>query len=696
MKNNVLFTILSFCILAILFSCTNERVTLEILLEEMTDREMLTYFPEPAYTIKQFSSYDRKSLSPDKNGWFANRDYTHFIREETIEGRHEFVLFDSKGPGGIVRFWMTFAGQGASEGTLRIYIDNGEEPVIADSVLKILSGNLLAGEPLSTSVSPETEYQRRGHNLYLPLPYAEHCKITYECDAIEIDGDKRRPSIYYNINYRTYAKGTEVESFSTKVLTGAKTLVEKTCKTLLRPDFTDKKVESHSGFQILKPGDHLTFELKGKNKAIRKISVKLTAKNMNQALRSTVLSSSFDGNQTIWAPVGEFFGTGYQLFPSKTWYTEVSVDGQMTAWWVMPYQDNCTVKLTNYWEQEVVVNAEINTADYNWKKSSMYFGVAWHEHHQIHSAKPDPTQDGDWHFDVNYVNLEGQGLYVGDALTVFNTADAWWGEGDEKIFVDGEAFPSCIGTGTEDYYGYAWCRPEKFSHPFIAQPTGAGNFHPGMTVNMRYRALDAIPFTAKIQSDIELWHWAQTIMNYAMTSYWYAKPSFTCNIKPDVETVKIPVALKRSDIYPPVVDEQGIIEGEILEVIKIDGGTAGVQSGKQFGWSKNAQLWWRHAEKGDHLEMRFHIQEKGIYAITGKLTKATDYGIVRFELNGKPAGKSFNGYLPDGVKTYPFNFGTHKLNAGENILTVLIVSKDPKAKPGNMAGIDFMRFEKIK
>ncbi|MCK4343675.1 MAG: hypothetical protein KAX05_00195, partial [Bacteroidales bacterium] len=81
---------------------------------------------------------------------------------------------------------------------------------------------------------------------------------------------------------------------------------------------------------------------------------------------------------------------------------------------------------------------------------------------------------------------------------------------------------------------------------------------------------------------------------------------------------------------------------------------------------------------------------------TGKLTKAADYGIVRFELNGKPAGRSFNGYLPDDVKTYPFNFGTHKLNAGENILTVLIVSKDPKAKPGNMAGIDFMRFEKIK
>ena len=46
---------------------------------------------------------------------------------------------------------------------------------------------------------------------------------------------------------------------------------------------------------------------------------------------------------------------------------------------------------------------------------------------------------------------------------------AWWGEGDEKIYVDGEKFPSHFGTGTEDYYGYAWCSPEKF-YARLSQP----------------------------------------------------------------------------------------------------------------------------------------------------------------------------------------------------------------------------------
>ena len=45
-----------------------------------------------------------------------------------------------------------------------------------------------------------------------------------------------------------------------------------------------------------------------------------------------------------------------------------------------------------------------------------------------------------------------------DAARV-ESAGGWWGEGDEKFFVDGEKFPSTFGTGSEDYFGYAWCHP---------------------------------------------------------------------------------------------------------------------------------------------------------------------------------------------------------------------------------------------
>ena len=50
------------------------------LLHEMTDRDALARLPYPAYTTRQFSSYDRKAVSPDQPGWFGNDDWSMFIR----------------------------------------------------------------------------------------------------------------------------------------------------------------------------------------------------------------------------------------------------------------------------------------------------------------------------------------------------------------------------------------------------------------------------------------------------------------------------------------------------------------------------------------------------------------------------------------------------------------------------------------
>jgi hypothetical protein len=130
-----------------------------------------------------FSSYDRMSVAPDKPGWFANNDYSQFIREEKNGDRVEQVMLDANGPGAIVRFWVTVAGTDGS-GILRIYLDQAEKPVIEDKVLEVVSGGKLCAEPLSSSVSPMTNYLRRGHDLYLPIPYAKHCKITYESPTV--------------------------------------------------------------------------------------------------------------------------------------------------------------------------------------------------------------------------------------------------------------------------------------------------------------------------------------------------------------------------------------------------------------------------------------------------------------------------------------------------------------------------------
>ena len=527
-------------------ACT-EQVTLDSLVAEMSDRSKLSYYPGVQYHHRQFSSYNRASVSPEQEGWYANADMSHFIRVEEHMGRREFVMFDAEGPGAIVRWWMTF--YLAQEGLIRVYLDHQELPVIEGRADQVLSGDLLSSPPFAVSVHLGVPVYEKGrdmdHNFYLPIPFATHCKITYECDALELTEEGNYfPDVFYNIGYRDYPEGTRVESFSMEALSKARPLLDMAKELLEEPLI--KSVEELEFEQELTPGEVCTLDFERKGAAVGHLFLEISASDSEQALRSTVLSASFDGTETIWVPVGEFFGSGYQINPHQTWMNRSNEQGVMESHWVMPFQERCRLSYTNHGKEAIRIKGKVVLMDYQWKSSSLYFGSSWHEYRHLDSRDKAGNP-----IDLNFVNLRGKGMYVGDQITLFNTSYQWWGEGDEKIFVDGESFPSSFGTGSEDYYGYAFGRRESFSHPFISQPVGGGNEgntnDGGLTVNMRHRALDAIPFTSSINSNIELWHWAPARINYALTSYWYVHYPFDLNVIQDIESVQYPVAKTSAD-----------------------------------------------------------------------------------------------------------------------------------------------------
>ncbi len=692
--------IILICLMAVtLFQCSSapKTITFGTLINDMINPRLLSEYPSPGFKCKQFSSYDRRTVSPDKDGWFANGDASWFIREETNSGRREFVMMDAAGPGAVVRFWMTFGNEKAYTGTLRIYVDGSTSPEIEGPVLKVISGGQLVGEPLSSSVSPLTVYAQRGHNLYLPIPYSKQLKITYECPAL--DPVKHSPSVYYNIDYRTYEAGTKITSFTLGDLKTYADQLKQTQNDLLKLEHLTPEQNGNHGVVLIKdesiePGKNLNYEIKG-SKAIYSLAFRIKAENLPQALRSTVLSITFDGEHTVWCPIGDFFGTGYQIRKSHTWYSEVDSTGLMTSHWVMPFNKKAVVELINYGEQKVVLESgEIATGSYKGTKNTMHFGAIWHEYNGIQTK----GYNGDWvngkHEDINFVKLEGQGQYAGDAITIFNTADAWWGEGDEKVYVDGEKLPSAIGTGTEDYIGYAWCRPEIFSHFLIAQPDGSGNFHTGMTINMRRRMLDAIPFTQQLKFDMELWHWAATKVNYAIVSYWYLKPGGKCLIEPQPAIVKIPVSLKKENIYPPVADVAGYLQGEHLRVISVSAGSWEVQNSADWGWSNNAQLWWMDGGPKGQLKAEFEMAQEGDYTMTGNFTKAVDYGDFKMKINDQPVKMTFIGFHTQpgkAVITESIKLGKFHLKKGINTLQFIIIGKQPKAIDRYMVGIDYIK-----
>ncbi len=437
----------------------------------------------------------------------------------------------------------------------------------------------------------------------------------------------------------------------------------------------------------LRAGESRVLAVEG-SRAIRQLSMQIKADDLAQALRSTVLVLEFDGDRTGWCPVGDFFGIGYRLQPYRTWYTAVEEDGLLTCHWVMPFQQSARIRLQNLGTQTIQVQQFSATVDdWTWDERSLHFHSTWRQLTEVETGDRK-NMDGNGAFDVNYVQVQGKGVYAGDTLVVFNGANAWWGEGDEKIYVDGESFPSHVGTGTEDYYGYAWCKPAFFQAPFHAQPSGDGNLKAGFTANSRYRALDAIPFQQSLRFDMELWHWTGTKVNYAPATFWYARPGANWNVDPDPETAALPVAKKREDIVP-VWHAPHAIEGETLKIVEKTGGTTEIQDDSTHRWSGDRQLWWRDGQVGDRLVLEFDVQEAGRYQLLANLTKAVDYGIVKIAIDQNPPAQ-FDRFHPQ-VAHDPLEVGVFELTPGTHQLTVEVAGTHAEAIPRHMFGLDYLQ-----
>lgn len=659
------------------FAAQPPRISEATLLREMTDRDQLARLPEQTYTTRQFSSYDRSSISPEKPGWFGNDDWSMFLRSEQVDGRTEHVLLDADGPGAIVRFWMTFAGKDCGQGMLRVYIDNAAEPVLEATAFEILSGTHVAPEPFAGSVSQLMRHDRRGHNLYYPIPYDRHCKVTYESPNVYAgtDPEKRKgtENVYYNIECRTYTEPVEVVSYTGKPDSNLAKITATAAQALSAdaPQAPKSGVKTTTLHNTLLPGDSAKYTVRGA-RAIRKLTLALSAEELPQALRSTVMSIRFDGERTVWVPVGDFFGVGYKSLDNDTFFNRCTANGQMTSLWVMPFARECEITFHNHGTQPVTLAGSAAHTSWKWDDRSLHFGASWHQYTHIATGantKSIPV-------DLKYAYLEGEGRYVGDCLTLYNDVNGWWGEGDEKIYVDGEQFPSHFGTGTEDYYGYAWCRPEVFTgHPFIAMPAGDGNLAIGYTVNSRCRMLDAIPFSHSLRFDMELYHWQEARMNYAPTAIWYMRPGGKCSVTPDIEGVRQEVVTRREQLTPSVLSAS--IEGEDLEIVACTGGKAYSQFRYNSPlWSGNTQLFWQNVPVGSQLTLGFESAFEAQATLEAVCSLAIDYGTISVSLNGEELTPALNLHAPE-LTIRKFTLGDCTVRKGSN--TLVLNAKAPAA-----------------
>jgi len=646
-------------------------VTFESLLDEMTNLEILSRQPDPAFTCKQFASYDPASTDPavqtDEN-WYANHDRGHMIRTETRNGEEEHVLMDAKGPGAIVRIWSA---NPFDAGTVRVYIDGEKDPTIEMELTEMLGGGKA---PFIKPISIELA---RGWNSYLPIPYAKHCKITTS-----------KKDYYYHVNYRTYEKGTKVKSYRPADAEKLSEKIEAIAKHLENPkesvvipqaalDNTDL-----SGNIDLRPGDSQELPLYGAM-AIYSVEARVSADEVEDALRKVMLEITFDGHGTpdVQTPLGDFFGTA----PGPNVYAGlpcgVTKEGRMYSHWVMPFKESAVVRLTNHSSQTVSISGTIAAAPRAWTDDSLYFRAKWRGVRDIPTL---PRQD------FNFLDATGKGRFVGCHMHITNPVADWWGEGDEKIYVDGEKFPSHFGTGTEDYFGYAWCSPEVYVQAYHSQPRcdGPGNY--GHSSNNRFHILDNIPFTTAFKFDMEVWHWKECNIAQSVVVYYYATPETT-----DTFTAPKPEDLEMPTV-PEMVGVKGALEGERRYIHAITGGETEKQTGFGTLWSLSAQLWWKNAKPGDKLDFDFPVKKAGRYEVVGNFTTANDYGIAKFSINGAPATEPIDFYRAGDVGvTGEISLGTYDLPEGKSRMIIEITGSNPEAYASHMIGLDYLLLKPV-
>lgn len=487
-----------------------DKVTLKTLLTELTDVSSVARLPKTPYLLKQVSSYDRHSVSAQQPGWFANEDHTNFIRIENNSGRKEHVMMDEDGPGAIVRFWETTFKR---PGTLRIYFDNEPNARIIIPGYDLMKFPYPLGKGLLIPHSSYEAEAKGGSTLYLPMPYKKHCKVTWE-DPQNPVAEKR----YYQINFRKYPAGTKVETFSGSVFTANKALIKRVNDKLLNLNI--QQIKNSKAYKVAAQGTAI-IPLPAGSHAVSFFQIKLndTTQYTDALLRSLFLKAVFDGEQTVYCPLSDFFGSGAGSTAVNSWYRTVSPKAEMISRFVMPYQRSGRLAVVNKNDAAVNLTITVISKPWNWDASSLYFHADWRQENNVPIKRTEADKPIEW----DVAKFTGAGLFVGETFSVNNHMHKWYGEGDQKLWVDGEQFPSEYGTGLEDYYNTSWAPVVIYQSPF-ANATRADNEDSlGENTFTRTRNLDAVPFNKQFHYNVEMLGWENGSADISATIYWYGK-----------------------------------------------------------------------------------------------------------------------------------------------------------------------------
>ncbi len=258
--------------------------------------------------------------------------------------------------------------------------------------------------------------------------------------------------------------------------------------------------------------------------------------------RDLIIRIYWDKEETpsVESPIGDFFCNGWKVRVNILAIPiNVNPSGGFNCYFPMPFRKHARITVENRAPEKAggffyAINYALNEVN----PDDAYF------HAQFRRTNPLPYKE-------DYVILDGVkgwGHYVGIYMAWQQNSSGWWGEGEFKAFIDGDTeFPTICGTGTEDYFGGAWCFGQTFSAPFLGYPFGACDGKPGTRHGLyRFHVLDPIRFQKDIKVTMQAIGWRSEGRylplqdDIASVAYWYQKePHNLFPVLPDRDYLEV-------------------------------------------------------------------------------------------------------------------------------------------------------------
>lgn len=250
----------------------------------------------------------------------------------------------------------------------------------------------------------------------------------------------------------------------------------------------------------IKAGEQATLaEVRGSSGTVRRIWATISDRSPAM-LRGLKIEMFWDGasKPAVSAPFGDFFGMGLGHMAAFQSAFFASPEGRSLNCYIpMPFRTGMKILVKN----ESGKDLELLFYDVDYTLGEKHDEPDLYFHAHFRHESPTKLQSD---FEI-LPEILGKGRFLGTSLGVQANRklymDQWWGEGEVKMYVDGDhEQPTLAGTGTEDYVGSGWGL-NQFSNlyqgaPFADQTNMQYSFY-------RFHVPDPVYFKTSIRVTIQ-------------------------------------------------------------------------------------------------------------------------------------------------------------------------------------------------